>query len=104
VIAAVMDGMPTERVSAAVAVGQFNSVAQLAIRRMGSYMKPFWALGCDACDGSRLVAYRAGRSRCAASTISAGVLPQPKTLLCDNRRYSCRGGARGGAAPPRPSA
>jgi hypothetical protein len=32
------------------------------------------------------------------------VLPQPKTLLCDNRRYSCRGGARGGAAPPRPSA
>ena len=71
-IAAVMDGMPTERVSAAVAVGQFNSVAQLAIRRMGSYMKPFWALGCDACDGSRLVAYRAGRSRCAASTISAG--------------------------------
>src|SRR6266852_6802972 len=32
------------------------------------------------------------------------VLPQPKTLLCDNRRYSFWGGARGGAAPPRPSA
>lgn len=38
-----------------------------------------------------------------ATFIIAAVLPQPETLLCYNRRDSFWGGARGGAAPPRPS-